>query len=189
MHTDFINAARDAPITMVLTGMGGVGKTSLARAYARRHRADYGVVWWIRAEDTATIDGDFRSLLEILAPRDAGQIRDATAAGQRGDAGVQCNNSVDIGTEFRAFDPADFGYHSEGVGRICEGNRRWYTMIEAFDSAGNVLWLWRTAARQSTSPHQPKTTPCRSLQRRVSRSGRGGSRRQVGAPARRRVSW
>jgi len=72
--------ARGAPITMVLTGMGGVGKTSLARAYARHHRADYGLVWWIRAEDSATIDGDFRTLLEILAPHDASQIRDAGAA-------------------------------------------------------------------------------------------------------------
>jgi DNA-binding SARP family transcriptional activator len=72
--------SRGAPATMVLTGMGGVGKTSLARAYARHHRADYGVVWWIRAEDATTIDGDFRTLLEILAPHDAGQIRDAVPA-------------------------------------------------------------------------------------------------------------
>ena len=81
MRTDVIGAAaRGAPITMVLTGMGGVGKTSLARAYARRHRAEYGVVWWIRAEEPATIEGDFRTLLEILAPHDAGQISDAVAA-------------------------------------------------------------------------------------------------------------
>jgi DNA-binding SARP family transcriptional activator len=81
MHTMLTSTtARGAPITMVLTGLGGVGKTSLARAYARHHRADYGVVWWIRAEETVTIDGDFRTLLEILAPHDAGQISDAVAA-------------------------------------------------------------------------------------------------------------
>lgn len=81
MRTTFSStAARDVPITMVLTGIGGVGKTSLARAYARRRRAEYGVVWWVRAEEPATIDGDFRTLLEILAPRDAGQIGDAVAA-------------------------------------------------------------------------------------------------------------
>jgi DNA-binding SARP family transcriptional activator len=73
-------APQGAPKTVVLTGMGGVGKTSLARAHARRHRADYGLVWWIRAEEPATIDGDFRTLLEILAPHDAGQIHDAVAA-------------------------------------------------------------------------------------------------------------
>jgi DNA-binding SARP family transcriptional activator len=80
MRTLLTSTAPRAPSTMVLTGMGGVGKTSLARAYARHHRADYGVVWWIRAEEPTTIDGDFRTLLEILAPHDAGQIRDAVAA-------------------------------------------------------------------------------------------------------------
>jgi DNA-binding SARP family transcriptional activator len=80
LHTLLTGTTERAPVTGVLTGMGGVGKSSLARAYARRHRADYGVVWWIRAEEHATIDGDFRTLLEILAPHDAGQIRDAVAA-------------------------------------------------------------------------------------------------------------
>jgi hypothetical protein len=62
----------------VLAGMGGVGKTSLARAYAQRHLADYGVVWWIRAEDPSAIDAEFRSLLEILLPPgEATKIGDA----------------------------------------------------------------------------------------------------------------
>lgn len=79
MHTAFTSTG-GVPVTVVLTGMGGIGKTSLARAYGRHHRADYGVVWWIRAADPATVDGEFRTLLEILAPHDAGQIRDAVTA-------------------------------------------------------------------------------------------------------------
>lgn len=79
MHTAF-TATGGVPVTVVLTGKGGIGKTSLARAYARRHRADYGVVWWILAADPTAVDGEFRTLLEILAPRDAGQIRDAVTA-------------------------------------------------------------------------------------------------------------
>jgi hypothetical protein len=36
--------------TAALTGMGGVGKTQLALAYAQRHRGDYQLGWWIPAE-------------------------------------------------------------------------------------------------------------------------------------------
>lgn len=79
MHTAFTSTG-DVPVTQVLTGMGGIGTTSLARAYARQHRMVYGVVWWIPAADPATVDAEFRTLLEILAPHDAGQIHDAVTA-------------------------------------------------------------------------------------------------------------
>lgn len=55
-----------APMVQVITGMGGVGKTSLARAYAQQHLDDYGVVWWVRAEDSTAVDGEYRSLLELV---------------------------------------------------------------------------------------------------------------------------
>lgn len=62
----------------VLAGMSGVGKTSIARAYANRHQDDYGVIWWIRAEDPAAIDAEFRALLEVLLPPgQAAQVGDA----------------------------------------------------------------------------------------------------------------
>ncbi|NKE62417.1 tetratricopeptide repeat protein [Lentzea sp. PSKA42] len=66
------------PVIQVLTGMGGVGKTSLARAYAQRHLDDYGVVWWVRAEDPTTVDGEYRSLLELVhSPAEAKLVRNA----------------------------------------------------------------------------------------------------------------
>ncbi|HYQ69426.1 tetratricopeptide repeat protein [Actinophytocola sp.] len=65
---DALRAAFRSTNVQVLTGMGGVGKTSLARAYAQRHRDDYGVLWWVRAEDPAAIDAEFRPLLEVLLP-------------------------------------------------------------------------------------------------------------------------
>lgn len=41
-----------------LHGLRGVGKTTLAAAYAERHRGDYRATWWIRAQtaDTARAD-------------------------------------------------------------------------------------------------------------------------------------
>jgi hypothetical protein len=68
------------PVVRVLTGLGGVGKTSLARAYAQRHQNDYDLIWWVPAEDLGAVDGQFRRLLEILVPAEARNINDAVAA-------------------------------------------------------------------------------------------------------------
>ena len=62
----------------VLTGLGGVGKSSLARAYAQQHLDSYTLIWWVRAEDPAAIDAEFRSLLDVLLPPgEAAQVTDA----------------------------------------------------------------------------------------------------------------
>jgi hypothetical protein len=49
------------PAVRVLSGLGGVGKTSLARAYARNHQNAYGLVWWVHAEDPTMIDAHARN--------------------------------------------------------------------------------------------------------------------------------
>jgi Tfp pilus assembly protein PilF len=47
-------------------GMGGVGKTQLAARYAREHRDNYDVIWWLRAEQPLTLHADLASLAVAL---------------------------------------------------------------------------------------------------------------------------
>ena len=46
----------------VLHGLRGVGKTTLAAAYAERRRADYRATWWIRAQTESTMRADLVAL-------------------------------------------------------------------------------------------------------------------------------
>jgi hypothetical protein len=41
-----------------LHGLRGVGKTTLAAAYAERHRGDYRATWWVRAQTDSTMRAD-----------------------------------------------------------------------------------------------------------------------------------
>ena len=50
-----------------VSGLGGVGKTQLALEYAYRYARDYHVVWWLRAEEPATLASDFADLARALS--------------------------------------------------------------------------------------------------------------------------
>jgi tetratricopeptide (TPR) repeat protein len=45
-----------------LHGLRGVGKTTLAAAYAERHRGDYRVTWWVKAQTEPTMRADLVGL-------------------------------------------------------------------------------------------------------------------------------
>jgi AAA ATPase domain len=75
-------ARRPSPVVRVLTGLGGIGKTSLARAYCARYQRHYGLVWWVRAGNADALATEFRGLLEILAPQDADRVTEPIQAVQ-----------------------------------------------------------------------------------------------------------
>lgn len=81
LRAAFTDPARpQRPLLRVLTGLGGVGKTSLARAYAQHYQVHYGLVWWVRAEDPEAVPGEFRALLDVVAPQDAVHAHDPVQA-------------------------------------------------------------------------------------------------------------
>jgi hypothetical protein len=50
-----------------LRGMGGVGKTQLATEYCYLHAGDYDLVYWVTAEEPATIPDQFTALAAFSA--------------------------------------------------------------------------------------------------------------------------
>ena len=52
-----------------ITGLGGIGKTQTAIEYVYRYRKEYQVIWWLRAEETATLTVDYAQLaIELDLP-------------------------------------------------------------------------------------------------------------------------
>src|SRR5947207_15740487 len=44
---------------VVLHGLGGIGKTQLAVAYIKRHRADYSAIFWLNSKDEDSLKQSF----------------------------------------------------------------------------------------------------------------------------------
>ena len=53
-------------LTQAITGLGGIGKTQTAIEYAYRHREDYRIIWWLRAEELTTLAADYAQLASQL---------------------------------------------------------------------------------------------------------------------------
>jgi len=51
---------------LVLGGVGGIGKTQLAIAYANDHCNDYESIFWLNAASEATLKESFRTTAEVI---------------------------------------------------------------------------------------------------------------------------
>jgi tetratricopeptide (TPR) repeat protein len=101
--------------SLALRGMGGVGKTVLAKEYAWRNRERYYGVWWIRAETRETLVDDLVALgshflpgLADMKPEDAAHLTvDRLAQMQAGKPWLLIFDNVDDPTPLRRFTPGD----------------------------------------------------------------------------------
>ena len=73
-------SAMTAVLPQALQGLGGVGKTQLAVEYAYRHAADYELVWWLSAEDSALIVAGLAELAARLGIAVTGQAQESAEA-------------------------------------------------------------------------------------------------------------
>jgi tetratricopeptide (TPR) repeat protein len=51
-------------LTQTISGLGGVGKTTIAAAFADAYKAQADIVWWVRADQDSTIIDDLVELAE-----------------------------------------------------------------------------------------------------------------------------
>jgi tetratricopeptide (TPR) repeat protein len=63
-----LTATQATAQAVVVHGLGGTGKSTLAARYAATHRDEHTLVWWVTADTPATIDAGLAALAVALQP-------------------------------------------------------------------------------------------------------------------------
>jgi len=80
VRRQFVAVAVGQRLPQVLHGLGGVGKTQLAREYANRFKADYDLVWWVDAEQPDLVAPKLADLGRRLDPNIGDDVSEAALA-------------------------------------------------------------------------------------------------------------
>jgi tetratricopeptide (TPR) repeat protein len=99
-------------------GMGGVGKTQLALEYAYRHAGEFDLVWWLRAEEPATLLEDFAALAEPLEIGKMGEGELAAVADAVRQALTRCDRWLLVFDNATGPDDVTDFLPRAGVGRV-----------------------------------------------------------------------
>src|SRR5215213_1641438 len=114
-------------------GQGGVGKTQVAIEYAYRHASDYKLVWWVRAEESASLTADYASLYRKLEldPKDTNDqsymSREVRGWLEENDGWLLVFDNAVRPEDIDAFVPSKGGGHflitsrNDGWGALCAG--------------------------------------------------------------------
>jgi ATP/maltotriose-dependent transcriptional regulator MalT len=60
---------------VILHGLGGIGKTQLAVAYAKRHKADYSAIFWLNSKDEDSLKQSFARVARRILQEHPGASR------------------------------------------------------------------------------------------------------------------
>ena len=66
MEEKLLPISKDQQTILVLHGMGGIGKSQMAREYAKKHQDDYTAVFWVNAKSENSLKGDLAGIARRL---------------------------------------------------------------------------------------------------------------------------
>jgi hypothetical protein len=66
--------------SVVLHGLGGIGKTQLAIEYTRRHKEKYTAIFWLNADDKESLKLSFRNITQRILENQKDQSSTSTLA-------------------------------------------------------------------------------------------------------------